>query len=432
MKKIVPYIILLFSASLYAVNPAYVKHDYIKGSTLIMTNIVEYVDSVVQGDTSELEVKIAEVALASTNYADSVASNVSFYATNYTDSVVGRLKVDNASAVVSETAADRGVTFINQGEDENTAVSIGKEAKAGISNDAIDEAPDNTKLRSVAIAIGGGADATTHDNPYRSQGIAIGWKAQAIANNAIAIGSGAQHTNETTVTGNATVADAQCAIAMGYDAKGNRLNAIAIGRSAKAQADNAIQLGTGVNTNPNTVQFLSYQILNSKGQIPYDRLKDATQEALLAVSSMVERTAKPGNMTVDCTVGEEQKIEPMVDGLSELLFVYSNGVWRAGAECEVVPPLGGRNYNILIQEIPQAVSYTNGVPYYLNPEDNFILTIDDALMGHNVTMRADASVGYTSGINSIVLTNAPCIVKVREPSTNRVIIVAKPWTETDI
>ena len=45
-----------------------------------------------------------------------------------------------------------------------------------------------------------------------------------------------------------------------------------IGKDAVATGLNAVQLGTGTNANDNTMQFLTFQICDSEGKIPNDRL----------------------------------------------------------------------------------------------------------------------------------------------------------------
>jgi hypothetical protein len=127
--------------------------------------------------------------------------------------------------------------------------------------------------------------------------------------------------------------------------------------------------------------------------------------------------------------GEEVVLEPVLNGLSEFTqLADSNGVWRAGSELAVDPPLGVRNYDLLVREIHQCVGKTNGVWYALSESDNFILTFDEIPPRYTVTFAVSPAVGYQSGSSSVVLTNAPCVIKVREPSTNSVIVAVKPWS----
>lgn len=47
-----------------------------------------------------------------------------------------------------------------------------------------------------------------------------------------------------------------------------------IGKNAVATGQNAVQLGTGTNSNDNTLQFLTYQICDANGNIPAERLSN--------------------------------------------------------------------------------------------------------------------------------------------------------------
>lgn len=457
----------------FAIEPQYSIHDKIKGSAQILTNTEEYVVGSISNAVSYLEGKIDTVSTngsnsamraieaaskASTNYTDKVGEEVALGAQEYTiekvadaldkvavtttalsgridkiDSKIDGKGIETEPVEVPAEASAKGISFVDKyGEDQNVAIAIGRDAKAAVSKEALEQAPSNTIARSVSIAIGAKSDATVGNSSVNSQAIAIGFHAQATASNAIAIGSGAEHPNETAQTGNATVASGSTSIAMGYDAKANAESGVSIGRSAKTDAKNAVQIGTGVNSDPNSLQFLSYKIVDSQGQIPTNRLAKAAESLEQGMLSRVERAVRPGNMGVNCLTTEEQIIEPMLNGISEFSFAYSNGVWLAGGEAGIIPPLGSRNYNLLIKEIPQAIAYTNGVPYYLSPEDNFIFECGEELSHHNITMICNPEVGMMTHDKGFALTNAPAIIKVREPSSNSLIIVAKPWNPADL
>lgn len=189
-------------------------------------------------------------------YADTKASSVSSSLASHRNSRANPHKVTAAQvgaytkaetdALLTPTVAltaeqeSRGVTYVKNGLDQNCAIAIGTNAVASVDPAYVANAPSNAILRSVSVAIGGNADARG-DGTGMSQGIAIGWWSQAKAGNAIAIGSGAQHTNETAMSGNATVASAACAVAVGY--------------SAKATATSAVQIGFGTNATPHSLQF---------------------------------------------------------------------------------------------------------------------------------------------------------------------------------
>jgi hypothetical protein len=163
-----------------------------------------------------------------------------------------------AEAVVEISASDaaRGVTFVDEdGIDQNAAIEIGRNAKAAPEAGVVGAAPDNAVVRSASIAIGDNADATDPGNPLKQQAIAIGWNAQAKSLNAIAIGDGAQHTNETPMTGHATVATGPKAIAAGYAAKATEEDGIALGAFARSLETGAVQIGSGTNETPNSLKF---------------------------------------------------------------------------------------------------------------------------------------------------------------------------------
>lgn len=341
--------------------------------------------------------------------------------------VVVDVSVDAVATDVSEKAAGKGVTFVDShGEDQNVAVEIGKGAKAAVSGSALDEAPPNTVARSVSVAIGAFADATVSTNSTTSQAIAIGFHSQAKASNAIAVGSGAQHPDETAETGDATVASESEAQAYGY--------------SAKATAKQAVQFGRGVNNEAGTFQFRDFRVIDANGQIPVDRLQDASSGMVKEMYKQMDRALRPGNMEYVADSSDDKVLEPRLDGVSEVTVVTNaDGIYKAGNELSVVPPLGSRNYDIVISEIPQFVGFSNvvevvdGVPvtnkveYNVDRVDNFCLTFSELMEPRDVRIRVDQRCGYKDGELDVVLTNAPCIVKVREVSTNRLYCVVKPF-----
>lgn len=137
-----------------------------------------------------------------------------------------------------------GVTMF---EDEDGAVQIGKDAKSSIDAEYMATLTNREKtvsLRSEGVAIGHRAFAGAPDSKGRitsGQSVAIGWNARAEQSGAIAIGSGAQHFDETPETGGAAYAKAGTSIAIGY--------------GAKAMASAAVQIGQGRNTTPNSLKF---------------------------------------------------------------------------------------------------------------------------------------------------------------------------------
>jgi hypothetical protein len=468
MKTSIFFVVLFCTICSWAeVSPQYQLHDKIKGSAQILVNTEEYVEGRISEERAEIEEtiggivtnitfnvdeKIQTVAECATNHTEEAVgvlkealevdvANVALCATNYTDKAskelgekVASLNLGTEEVELPQTAADRGVTFIDiYGEKANAGIEVGENAKARVTAGALENAPSNTVVRSVSIAIGAEADATTDEDSIKNQAIAIGWHAQAKGSNAIAIGGGAQHPDETIETGNATVAKGNTAIAFGYDAKAMSTSSISIGRSAKTFEEGAVQIGSGINTNKNSLQFMDYTVVDSTGQIPTNILTKAADAFVGKVMETAERLYKNGNMTIHGNGSDEQEIEPMVNGLSEAVFEYpEDGIWKAGGECGVIPPMDSRNYNVLITEIPKAQGMTNGVPYSLPPSENFLITFGENLHNKKLMLDVSPSIGFKTGEYMAALTNAPCIIKVREPSTNRVIMVVRPFNIEDL
>ena len=349
--------------------------------------------------------------------------------------------ITNGSFVeLPKTVADRGVAFTNKhGGVQNAAVVIGVGAVGALSVADTVRAPSNTLLRSVSVAIGPGAYAKQSGTV--AQQIAIGWQSRALKAHDIAIGSGPTHSDERFMsdsTSEKSIGDSAEAyggesIAMSYGAKAAGSKSIALGSRSVAMATGAVQIGMGTNTAANTLQFRGYQLLDAEGQIPTSRLAAAVASMAGGMLDGIERAVRPGNTTAICNgldvdTSGHPVIEPRLDGISEVeIQPDTNGVYAAGTEVEVMPPMGSRNFDIVLREIPQFVGVTNGVEYALPPENNFLLSFAELHEPRRVETWCDPSIGYTNGL-MVVLTNAPCIVKVREPSTNRLYCVVKPWS----
>lgn len=109
-------------------------------------------------------------------------------------------------------------------------------------------------------------------------GKAIIDSASATANSALAVGQ------------NATASDVR-AIAIGHVSKATSPDTIAIGNGAQAKASGAVQIGYGTNNEPNTMQIFGYQLLNSSGKIPAQRLNlSAYEEIANKVTSIDENS----------------------------------------------------------------------------------------------------------------------------------------------
>lgn len=163
-----------------------------------------------------------------------------------------------------------------------------------------------------AEALAGGGGAVGYKAKSRLGGGAIGHEAAADSGGAVgdgaraasggAIGYKAKEVNGGGAVGGQTYAFSGGAIGSGanaYDgfAGGDQAkaryaaddttairSAVAIGASAIAQADGAVQLGTGTNTNKETLQFRDYQLLDADGKIPADRLPEASTGGVTSVN----------------------------------------------------------------------------------------------------------------------------------------------------
>lgn len=349
--------------------------------------------------------------------------------------LIGALRASGRGSAVVGVPADaaaKGVTFtcnksdpadpaVLCGEEDNGAVEIGVGAKATVTQDALSAAPSGTVARSVSVAIGTAADATVSPGSTKNQAIAIGWHAQAKGSNAIAIGSGAQHSFEDPLSGAAAYANSGESVAIGY--------------SAKATAPQAVQLGAGNNSTPTSLQFRQWQVVDGSGQIPRERLVRVASEMAGDMIGQLDRLLQPGNTTVVYGGSDDQVVEPRLDGVCELeLSKGTNDVYMAGGEVSVEPPLGSRNYDIVVSEVPQAYRWSSNeggdrelVP--MPPKDNFLLSFAELPVDVSVRIRCDSTIGYTNGTHVVVITNAPYVAKIRQTATNRVVCVVKPWDE---
>lgn len=149
----------------------------------------------------------------------------------------------------------RSYNFINGGINENVSITIGENAHAGITDEELAAAPDGTEIRNASIAIGPGTVATNlfrgggTPRPYRQQGLSIGWNAHVAGINGIAIGTGAQHTNETPISGGGPYVGSDRGIAIGYMAKSLKID--------------SVQIGPGTNDVPNSLKYKDVFIVSN-------------------------------------------------------------------------------------------------------------------------------------------------------------------------
>lgn len=157
--------------------------------------------------------------------------------TAYVDAAEERIKSlpCTKELVLTPEQIAQGVTFESHGANQNSAVEIGRGAKAALDQEYVGSVHTAKALRSVAVAIGAYATATNSDRAASSQAIAIGFTACADGLQAIAIGAGAKHLDdETDLTGDNTYAHGSQSLAIGYSAKAIGPSTVAIGSSTAA------------------------------------------------------------------------------------------------------------------------------------------------------------------------------------------------------
>jgi hypothetical protein len=217
-----------------------------------------------------------------------IVTNVTFSGLATTGELSAATTNLNARPVVTPPdVSERGVTFIDQyGENQNVAIEIGEGAKAAVTTNALESAADNKVVRSTGVAVGGHAEVRNDADPLKIQGVALGWHAQVSAINGIAIGGGAEHTNDTYQTSGAAIASAPKTIAIGY--------------AAKAGATDAVQLGEGVNNEARTLKFLNTTIV-ADGRLQVDEdgitsraVRDAKQAVMDEGYTKMQYTERDG------------------------------------------------------------------------------------------------------------------------------------------
>lgn len=198
------------------------------------------------------------------------------YNVDYSFESDGATITSNALLEVSETSMS-GVSAIAQ----NLLINVGTElvycTRNYISNTFTSWAGQNipAELAKCLQNTATGTDSLTiaGNNGGYSNSINIGVGSWAQNQNAIAIGKNAK-ANTYGISIGGTSNNGNYSIVIGsYGCSASGSTAIAIGGyECHANAGNAIQLGYGTNTNANTFQVFSYQLLNSSGLIPIERI----------------------------------------------------------------------------------------------------------------------------------------------------------------
>lgn len=328
------------------IEPAYVSHNKVRGDVKTMTNIVEW--------------------------AESVESNI-VTATNEVLKAAHDAVFADGPKLTDEQISN-GITYEKGGHVQDAAIAIGREAEAAILTSVVENAKANSKIRSVSIAIGGYADAVVvqKSGGVQSQAIAIGYCAKAKAGNAIAIGSGAQHTNETDMSSGATVANAEQAVAFGY--------------GAKAVAGNAWQFGFGTNDVSNSLKFGDVWIVKDNKLAVPEQEQPEIDEA--KVQDIVYNTHAP-------VVYGSDECEMVVTAKSYAVTTISPGVY-----CDQVEAFASDTRNMEIY-FPNTLFLRAALPIIIDKVPSDGLTF----------------LGTTNKI-----TRLPAVVKFKEPIDKQVIV----------
>lgn len=105
--------------------------------------------------------------------------------------------------------------------------------------------------------------------------VAVGKNTEASGNTSTSVGSINQSSGDGSITvGSLNTASNTFGIAVGYENEASAYGSIVIGDHSKATVQGAVQLGRGINSNPNSLQFRDFQLLDVSGKIPNARLND--------------------------------------------------------------------------------------------------------------------------------------------------------------
>lgn len=121
------------------------------------------------------------------------------------------------------------------------------------------------------------AGAAVGNNAQTADGGAVGLNANsnaggAVGNNSSTLSGGAVGLNANSSNGGAVGQNSSTVAGGAVGSGAQSTNGFAGGFNAVASAANAVQLGTGTNATANTLQFRTYQLLDSNGIIPSARL----------------------------------------------------------------------------------------------------------------------------------------------------------------
>ena len=180
----------------------------------------------------------------------------------------------NIKTINDESLLGSGnITIQTGGTVDQTYDGTSSNAQSGVAIAGANFVP-NTATGTNSLSLAGSATASDYAtnigvnsscySTTSSQSVAIGTNALAQGSSVVAVGRAAK-------------GQAQGAIAIGQGTTSSAKNAIVIGNGATVSGQNAIQLGTGTNSIANTFNVSygssnTYQMLDSSGKIPDDRL----------------------------------------------------------------------------------------------------------------------------------------------------------------
>ena len=308
----------------------------------------------------------------------------------------------NKKLTLTQAQINKGVTFVKDGYDQNSAVEIGDDAKAALDQSYVSSISSAKTLRNVSVAIGARASAVNPDNAATGQAVAIGYCANADGGQSVAIGSGAKHLDgEDDMTGHNAYAHGSTSVAIGYSSKAigsaavslgsgksggastvaSGDQSVALGNAAQATAQGAVQIGTGVNDEANTLKFQNTTIVKDGKLCGFDDTSLDPKE-------------------IDISGAEEADMYPhIVNTLSTTV--------ACGPGTEIgLNPKGSRNYEVYV---PNDDQFVHGLPL------NFDSELPDGIKLLFMNNKDTAS-------------KLPVMIKVQQPSKKNVLITV---TELD-
>ena len=317
------------------------------------------------------------------------------------DLVTGVSGIDvNKQLTLTPTQIAKGITFVKDGYEQNSAVEIGNDAVASLSQSYVSGLNKATTLRNVSVAIGARAVAVSNNGSTNTgQSVAIGYCANAEGGQSIAIGPGAKHfIGETDLTGHNAYASGSTSIAIGYSAKAtgsagvavgpgtsggastiaSGANTIALGKSAQATANGAVQIGTGVNSEANTLKFQNTTIVRNGKIVGFDESELDPKEHILDVSGNEAEFIPKKHVINTITVTND---------LNASTEIYANNP-------------GSRNYEVFI---PNDEHTRQGLPFNIG---TYELPVDiTPILG-----------------SGTVFSKLPVMITVRQPTSKLVIV----------